>query len=41
MNKDALRVKIATDPAKRQLFEKLLLEQRGKLKKYEEDHKKK
>jgi len=31
-------LKIATDPARRRLIEKLLLEEEAKLKKYEEDH---
>jgi len=34
-------LKITTDPAKRRLIEKLLLEEETELMKYEEDHKKK
>ena len=34
-------LKITTDPAQRQLIEKLLLEEETKLKKYEEDHNRK
>ena len=34
-------LKITTDPAKRAGIEKLLLEQEAKLKKYDDDHKKK
>ncbi len=31
-------LKITTDPTKRQMIEKMLLEAQAKLKKYEEDH---
>ena len=34
-------LKIATDPAERRRLEKLLLDQEAKLKKYDDDHKKK
>ncbi len=34
-------LKITTDPEQRRQIEKLLLEQEAKLKKYDEDHKKK
>jgi hypothetical protein len=34
-------LKNTTDPEKRRLLEKLLLEEEAKLKKYDEDHKKK
>ncbi len=34
-------LKLTSDPAKRRQIEKLLLEQEAKLKKYDEDHKKK
>ena len=34
-------LKITTDPAQRQMLEKLLHEAEAELKKYEEDHKKK
>jgi len=34
-------LKILTDPVRRQMIEKLLHDQEAKLKKYDEDHKKK